>query len=464
MIKRYIVLFLIGSHFASRPETQTIQADRVSGALLGSAIGDAFGQVTSSFQSYKCLVAEYGQEGICSLSQLKEEDWFTDATGSKKLPFSRNTMISSASCSLLGLMRQKGTTKEEFAYQMAQSLLCFYGEENIVWDAHFAHWLKANKWPLKEEDVPQMTQCYYWMAQGGDNRIHYCYHNQADADALYRAWPAAIVYADNVNEARKCADYLTMMTHAHPTARAATAAYVTGLAVLLNGGTVKDAIEQMIREAEKFDSIELLAKKSAVKITDESAFRPDLVANERLLTSDLIRYAVFLAQAGRSPVEVFGANAKKQENNRSFRGYLLGYQADEAVAAAVYLLARNQQNIKKIIAEGSLASGNTALITSLATALAGAHVGFDIMVKEDLNAVITALENSDKLVALPKVIIECHDMPVVSFGPDLKNVSNEDAAQYYNLTTNESIGWKTFKRIFLAGGLALGAYYLWSQS
>ena len=458
MNKRYIILFVVGLHFSMRAENLLGEGDRISGALMGATIGDAFGQVTASFSSFKAITAEYGKYGLSSLSQFKDEDWYTDSTDIKRIPYTRNTMISSLSCTLLAQMRKEQLSGDFYATRFAQSFHYFYGEEDVPWDVHFSQWYQANKINLKENELVPSTQYYYWMSQGGDSRVHYCYHNPADEGALSRAWPVALVYADNLKEARKYSDFVTMMTHTHPTARAATAAYVTGMITLLKGGSVTSAVDDMVKEAEKFDSIESQAKNNSIKISSDSEFKPLFVAQGRLLTSDLIRYAVWLAQEGKTPEEVFGVTSKKQESNRSFRGYLLGYQADEAVAAAVYLLLRHPDSFKKVIAEGSLACGNTPLITSLAGALSGAHLGIETIKNDGFVPVLESLENSEKLAQLPSLVTASRQVPITSFGSDIPDmITMDDAAVYYDLNRKDS-NWRTFKRLFLAGGLALGAY------
>ena len=253
MNKRYIILLAVGLHFSMRSENLPGDVDRTSGALMGATIGDAFGQVTASFSSFKGITAEYGKCGLSALSQFKEGDWYTDSTDIKKIPYTRNTMISSLSCTLLSQMRKEQMSSDFYGTRFAHSFHYFYGEEDVPWNAHFCRWYQANKINLKENELVPSAQYYYWMSQGGDSRVHYCYHNPADEGALYRAWPVALVYADNLKEARKYSDYVTMMTHSHPTARAATAAYVTGMIALLNGGSVTSAVDEMVREAQKFD-------------------------------------------------------------------------------------------------------------------------------------------------------------------------------------------------------------------
>jgi ADP-ribosylglycohydrolase len=129
----------------------------------------------------------------------------------------------------------------------------------------------------------------------------------------------------------------------------------------------------------------------------------DMIARDELLTSDMIWYAYQAAKAGKKPAEILGTHNKKQENYRSPQGFLLGWSADEAIAAAVYLFARHGDAIQEAIIEGVNTPGDSDSIVSLAGALVGAHSGkvFD-------TDSISLLENYEQLVGLANSVPVSH--------------------------------------------------------
>ena len=193
-----------------------------------------------------------------------------------------------------------------------------------------------------------------------------------------RAWPFGVVFADNLKMAKECAESVTMITHRHPSALAAASAVAAGIAYALQGSPVEDILNNMERAAEAYDSRERLYKPGVKKIRTRKGLyfiSCKAISQGRMFTSDMIRYAAMKAKEGHTPVEVLGDTNKRQDNHRSYRGYLLGIEADEAVAAAVYILARHPNDLKAALAEAVNMPGNSALVASLVGALVGARTG-----------------------------------------------------------------------------------------
>ena len=136
----------------------------------------------------------------------------------------------------------------------------------------------------------------------------------------------------------------------------------------------------MERAAEAYDSRERLYKPGVKKIRTRRGYTIEnaskAISQGRMFTSDMIHSAATLAKEGHAPVEVLGDTNKRQDNHRSYRGYLLGTEADEAVAAAVYILARHPNDLKAALAEAVNMPGNSALVASLVGALVGARIGW----------------------------------------------------------------------------------------
>ena len=70
-----------------------------------------------------------------------------------------------------------------------------------------------------------------------------------------------------------------------------------------------------------------------------------------------------------------GTNNDQNNAFRSPNGFLRGWAADEAIASAVYLFARNKNNIQKAMYEGVNTPGDSDSIATLAGALIGAYSG-----------------------------------------------------------------------------------------
>ncbi len=433
--------------------------DRIAGSIFGAALGDAFGRITEPYYSYKQIVRNYSADGVNSLSGLLDCDLFNDSL----LSCTSNTMISAFSCSVFSHARLQSAEEKVVSQCLATGLSEFYGAEYCTWDPEFSRWFKGTH-NSYYRSLSSDVSCVQWISQGHEYRVHYGLRHESDAESLSRVWPVAIVYADELSQARYYADYLTTMTHTHPAVRAATAAYVVGLVKLLNGSTIDDAVQHMILEAEKYDRLERRYKRNARKIWSRRHFDPDFIAEDQMLTSDLIRYAVRLAKEGKEPEEVFGFTNKRRDNNRSYRGFLLGYQADEAVAAAVYLLLQHRDNTKALIAAGSLACGNAPLICSLAGALSGAYAGLTSIKQRGFEEEIIALEHTQQFTELSNLVIRSYSRPTKTYDIDDSEKGVAERINHYYTFEPSSSWWSSYKKVGIIGLLIAGGYLLYHRS
>lgn len=129
-------------------------------------------------------------------------------------------------------------------------------------------------------------------------------------------------------------------------------------------------------------------------------YDPQLIANDQLLTSDMIWYAYQMALQGYTPNLILGVTNHKQRNYRSSQGYLLGWAADEAVAAAVYVFTRHTNNCHEALKEAVNTPGDSDSIAALAGALVGAYNGLDAFNKQ---YDYSLLENKDELLSLARI-------------------------------------------------------------
>jgi ADP-ribosylglycohydrolase len=164
-------------------------------------------------------------------------------------------------------------------------------------------------------------------------------------------------------------------------------------------GLKYEVVQAMIFAAEQFDAEELLYKTKAKKISLTSDLTADLISRDALLTSDMISYAYNAARSGKLPQDVLGSHNQKQQNYRSPKGFLLGWSADEALAAAVYLFVRYSDNPQQAIIDGVNTPGDSDSIASLAGALIEAKTG---TIFHDLDTI--QLENRNHLIMLCSLI------------------------------------------------------------
>ncbi len=214
--------------------------------------------------------------------------------------------------------------------------------------------------------------------------------------SVMRAWPLAIVLYKDLDKAAFFADLQSRITHRHPMARAASAAMAVGVASLLQGSTPEVAVENMVKAARMFDEAEMLYKPLA-----HTVVKAESILEDTVLTSDMIEYAAQQARAGIDPSRILGTHNSKLEN-RSTEGFLLGWAADEAVAAAVYVFLRHPDDLGAALQEAVNTPGDSDSIATLAAALVGAHAGWNSFKKTGFD--YSSLENRLELGKLVEAV------------------------------------------------------------
>ncbi len=466
MLRRYVVVSLVlaaGTSLCAREVTQ----DTIKGALVGAALGDALGRITTPLDTLKEIDHVYGHQGIASLDQYVERDWSKDKQGNKTAPYASNTVLSLLTVDVLAQSRTRGGTKEQMADSIANGLVKTLGNDYRAVDPLFDQRYYMTEMLQKAAQVTKRQtrdeQVSPWWTDGGEDELSADLLSQeTDSGALSRAWPVALVYADSKPTARYYTDYLTTITHRHATARAAASSLVTGMLHALQGDPVETIVDEMINAAEKFDRIERRQKRKSRKLWSRRHFKSEVVAKDGMLASDMIRYAVLAAQSGVTPQEFLGNTSKKKDNSRSYRGYLLGYNADEAVAAAVYLFVRNPHDFRALVVEGSLAGGNAALITSLAGALYGAYNGLEQIQAQGYTHDLSVLEGYEGIVSRGETVERSLRTPAVFVTTsDAQRDFEESIEAYHHNVRFQS--WFTARKLIalglVAGGVALWCYW-----
>lgn len=429
-----------------------VEVDRINGVILGAALGDALGRVTMSLDKTSDMKQIYGKGGVTSFEYLKKNDWIFDGKKEQKAPYASNTVLSLLVLDILAEVRQSRTDKKVMAERIGSGLVRVFGEDHRTWDPYFdlRHYSLADLEKGEQMIDRKTARKNAWWAVSEEGIA-----KEADSGALDRAWPVGLVYADHISSARYYTDYLITITHRHPSARAAASALVTGVAHALQGASVDDMVNHMIQAAEKFDELELKEKTAARKVMKLKKVSADMIARDKMLTSDLIRFAAYAAKEGMEPEDILGSNGKEQDNGRSYRGYLLGTQADEAVAAAVYLIVRNPENLKAIVAEGSFAAGNSALITSLAGAFYGARHGLSGITRQGFEKDLTALENKEVILELAGKVHESLRHKGVFYDNKGSDKDFEELVENYHHPKSAIF---TLKNLVILGAIIGGAY------
>ncbi len=381
--------------------------DRIQGALVGGALGDAFGAVTSRFDTTQEMFRVYGPHGLTSFSQFEATDWLYDSKGDRYVPWTDNTLFSNAQSTILVEGRKRNLTPEQYGDVTARGLLALTNFGCTDLDVQDSTRNRRVETMRSVERLAKMiehkTTSDWWIRPTYRECRDRTISQEAGSSVLARAWPIGIVYADDPLAARQISKVVTEVTHRHPTAIAASAAIVAGMTYALRGESVDEIVKRMVYSAEQYDRAERVYKKHAVKICSGKGFKRTLISQNAMFTSDMIRYAAIMAKVGASPRDILGDTSKKQDNNRSQRGYLLGYEADEAVAAMVFIFVRNADNLKAAIIEASQSAGQSDIIASLVGALIGARVGYK-KYSRALAADIALLEEHTALVAMGVIL------------------------------------------------------------
>ena len=171
--------------------------------------------------------------------------------------------------------------------------------------------------------------------------------------SVMRAYPFGLVYADDEGRAEEWAVEHSRLTHGDPIALAACGAMAVGTVRALRGGPVDDALSAMVAAAERHSST----------------------------TAAMMRLAIDEARTGIGPEVTLDR--------------LRGWAAHEAIAAAVYLLARHPDDPRAPILEGANTPGDSDSIATLAGALVGARCGIHALPSNWIRDVERSAELSD---------------------------------------------------------------------
>jgi ADP-ribosylglycohydrolase len=372
-------------------------AERKQAAIINAAVGDALGRITEFVDTTDKIHAKFGKDGVTCIKQALMKH---PQSGVTVAPYTDDTLISIIVLEALLKARTAAPhSQDTWDYLMVELIYQFarlFTDNKYVIDPLFhirAHGTTISNSLKKAISMMNLPDVDFDIRQTrllirvGNERLDTSLWNfeeikrEGGCGSVMRVWPLGLVFSDNIPLLIELADKQSQLTHRHPMARAASVAMAVGTAYALQDKPVDEIIAAMIEAAQKFDAEEKLYK------------------SDELLTSALIKYAYDAARNGVAPDKVLGTHNKMQANKRSTENFLLGWAADEAVAAAVYIFVRHSDNPQQAVIEGVNTPGDSDSIASLAGALVGAKTG-KVFVDKDL----ALLENYNELIQLAKQI------------------------------------------------------------
>lgn len=406
----FFLLLLMGSKV-----TYSDYSNRVKGAVIGAALGDALGRVTEFIDTIDAIKKKYGPSGVSSFESFKSSDWYTHSLAKTAIaPYTDDTVMARMVLETVLEGHEKGWHRDVVIGELGKKFIKLFGpdryKEDLLFDirAHGFTNAASTKELAKLSLQASGTLWWYRGPQDYDSKWYKEVLREAGCGSVMRAWPLGIIYKDNIEVLKKFADDQSKLTHRNPKARAASVAIAVGTAYALQGAEVDKIVQEMIRAAEQFDEAEKLYKPHAQKIIDVNSVTPHVIALDGLFTSDMIQYAAYAARIGKTPAEVLGTH-NYQLNYKSPQGFLLGWAADEAIAAAVYVFVRHSNDLKAALCEGVNTPGDSDSIATLAGALVGActglaafdRMGFSYDVLEDKQTLLQLAEKAAAVKVAP---------------------------------------------------------------
>lgn len=468
-------------------------ADKAKGAVVVSAIGDALGRVTEFMYTTQEIQNLFGPLGLTSFDQFSDNIHWINGTAL----YTDDTVMAKLLLEEAIKGREKKFSINEIVGNYAKKCIALFGNDKYVIDPYYnvrAHGTTApracnhlrnimNKhkgkqlpetWWNRSLDTTQASQQQNIMNEGG-------------CGSVMRAWPLGLVFYNDMPKLIELADKQSVITHRNPMARAASIAIAVGTACAMRGDDVASIYDKMYKAICALD-IEQHRYNNYCRVTYDPtsgtyynyAYTLDArssIANNRLSASGLLQYAYAMATAGYGPELILGTHNNRNEKNRSTEGFLLGWAADEALAAAFYIFVRNPKDIKAALAQAVNTPGDSDSIAALVGALVGAYNGISALDATGFD--YTKLENKDALIALAEqsvivvdqkssagsvtVSVSSNNIPTDSNMQPSSNNSDEKNKQWQLSSLQKKVMYATV----IVGGVSLVAaavYSLWKYA
>ena len=226
--------------------------DKVAGAVLGAAIGDALGHPTE-FLSAESIRQRFPPDGVEGY-----ELWW-EREGERFAPYTDDTQMAEVVLRSLVKGRRTGANLESVMADMAAGF--------VEWrtNPQGGHRTPGN---ACLEGAAQLAAGLHWSTTGGERA--------GGCGSVMRAYPFGVVFVNNLAQAEEWAVQHSAMTHRDPIALAACAAMAIGVGMTLAGEPVDVVLEAMVTVAARYS----------------------------LPTAEMMRAAIADARAGSDPLSI----------------------------------------------------------------------------------------------------------------------------------------------------------------
>lgn len=213
---------------ASSSATSATHLDRVQGAVLAAAIGDAIGHPTE-FLSMAAIKQRWGDDGVTGF-----ELWWDNADGTRCAPYTDDTQMSE--CVIDQLL-----DSDEQQHDVEQMMTAL-ADRFVAWadDPQGGHRAPGN---ACLSGCRALSRGVHWSEAGGEAA--------GGCGSVMRAWPIGLRFCDDLDHAEFLAVEHSKLTHRDPIALAACAAVVRGIGLALSGSAPVDVGAAMVVAAAK---------------------------------------------------------------------------------------------------------------------------------------------------------------------------------------------------------------------
>jgi ADP-ribosylglycohydrolase len=205
--------------------------ERVGGAVLGAAIGDALGYPVEFVKSLAAIRERHGPLGVTGYVRYKEEE------GRRYARYSDDTQMAEIVLRSLIWGREQGADLDRTMKRMAQG---------------FVHWAFAPQGGHRAPGNACLAGCR--MLHAGDPWREAGGENAGGCGSVMRAYPFGVMFAHDLERAESWAVEHSKMTHRAPLALAACAAMARGTAAALLGASASDITGVMVEAARRYDA------------------------------------------------------------------------------------------------------------------------------------------------------------------------------------------------------------------
>lgn len=285
-------------------------AGQVEGCVLGAAVGDALGHPTEFLRSFDAIEGRFGPGGV------KGYELYWDRDGKRFAPYTDDTQMAELTLLTLTRARQENLDQNLAMPELAQ---------------RFIDWLHRPQGGHRAPGNACKAGCR--ALEAGEPWYQAGAEQAGGCGSVMRAYPAGLVFYDDLAKAEAWAVAQSKLTHRAPIALAACAAFARATALCLQAAETASVLSALVEAAARHDTG----------------------------TAEMIAQAVQEAKAGLEPRVVLQR--------------LQGWAAHECIAAAAYVFARHPTSFSEAVLEAANTPGDSDSIATLVGGLIGARMG-----------------------------------------------------------------------------------------